>query len=306
MVNDLGPHAPEPAMRERAATKDDLPAIAELFGSVEEAILHRPSRLDSDAVESWLQTISFETNTWLFDQDDALVAVAFAQLHGRRGVLAGAVDPSAQGRGFGTRLIELAEARLGEEGAERLHAWTHAGDDAAHEIFRGRGYCEVRRFWDMAIELDRELPEPALEIDVFREEEDARAFHAALEEAFEDHWEHHPEPFDKWWSRQRAQSGYDGSLWFVIRDKGEIAAVIRNDPNRRHAGYVGALGVRRPWRGRGYGRALLLHSFRQFQLRGMSRATLGVDASNPTGATRLYESVGMYVDQEHVVWEKLR
>jgi ribosomal protein S18 acetylase RimI-like enzyme len=67
---------------------------------------------------------------------------------------------------------------------------------------------------------------------------------------------------------------------------------------------VGALGVRRRWRGRGYGRALLLHTFREFRRRGMTRATLGVDAANPTGATRLYESVGMHVEQEEIVWEK--
>jgi hypothetical protein len=36
----------------------------------------------------------------------------------------------------------------------------------------------------------------------------------------------------------------------------------------------------------------------------MTRATLGVDAANPTGATRLYESVGMHVEQEEIVWEK--
>jgi hypothetical protein len=34
------------------------------------------------------------------------------------------------------------------------------------------------------------------------------------------------------------------------------------------------------------------------------RVTLGVDAANATGATQLYESVGMHVDQELLVWGK--
>ena len=38
--------------------------------------------------------------------------------------------------------------------------------------------------------------------------------------------------------------------------------------------------------------------------RGMARVTLGVDAENPTGATHLYERVGMHVEQENVVFEK--
>ncbi len=290
-------------MRLRSATTEDSAAIARLFGSVEEAILHRPSALDSDAVDDWLGTLSFETNTWLVE-DDALVAVAFAEFRAGTGNFAGAVHPSQWGRGFGTQLVELAEARLDEEGAERLHTWTVAGDEAADDLFSARGYREVRRFWDMAIELDEELPEVALDIHTFREE-DAPSFHAALEEAFEDHWEHHPHPFDEWWSRHRERSGYNPSLWFFISDGGDIAAAIQNDLNYLGGGFVGALGVRRPWRGRGYGRALLLHSFREFRLRDMSRASLVVDAANPTGATRLYESVGMHVELETVVWERL-
>jgi ribosomal protein S18 acetylase RimI-like enzyme len=69
-------------------------------------------------------------------------------------------------------------------------------------------------------------------------------------------------------------------------------------------GWVGRLGVRRPWRKRGLGEALLLHSFNEFYQRGISKVGLGVDASNPTGATRLYQKVGMHVSVEDVVFEK--
>jgi ribosomal protein S18 acetylase RimI-like enzyme len=67
---------------------------------------------------------------------------------------------------------------------------------------------------------------------------------------------------------------------------------------------VAAIGVRRPWRGRGLGRALLLHTFAEFQRRGVNRISLGVDTQNPTGATKLYESVGMRVELEDAVFEK--
>ena len=55
------------------------------------------------------------------------------------------------------------------------------------------------------------------------------------------------------------------------------------------------LGVRRPWRRRGLGRALLLHAFGEFRARGKRGAGLGVDGLNPTGAVRLYEQAGMHV-----------
>ena len=230
------------------------------------------------------------------------MAGAFAELHGSRANSAGAVRPSAQGRGLGARLLELVEERMAVEKAERIHSWTVAADERASELLERRGYREVRRFWDMAIDFEDEPAEPTVEIETFREQ-DARAFHAANEEAFEDHWEPHPSEFETWWERQRARTNYDPSLWFLIRDGDEVAAIARNEL-RGGGGYVGSLGVRPAWRGRGYGRALLLHSFREFRRRGMARATLGVDAANPTGATHLYESVGMHVDLEAIVWEK--
>ena len=44
------------------------------------------------------------------------------------------------------------------------------------------------------------------------------------DEAFHDHWEHHPRPFDEWWRENRNQPEYDPTFWFVIRTAdGEIA-----------------------------------------------------------------------------------
>jgi GNAT superfamily N-acetyltransferase len=82
-----------------------------------------------------------------------------------------------------------------------------------------------------------------------------------------------------------------------------MAAVARNEA-RELGGYVGLLGVRRPWRGRGLAKALLHRTFAEFWRRGLTHVTLGVDAESPTGATQLYERVGMRVESENVVFEK--
>ena len=289
-------------MNTRPATRDDYAAIAALFEAADEPILGHPTTIDLSEVDGWLGTVSLATNTWLFEADGKLVAASFAQNRDGLGIFAGSVLPEAEGRGYGSRIIELAESRVAEEGSARLHGWTIAGNEHATELFGSRGYVDVRRFWEMGIEFGVEPPEPDVSIEPFAMD-DARGFHAALEEAFADHWEPHPEPFETWWERQVGRSNYDPSLWYVIRDGDKIAAICRNEA-RESGGYVGALGVRRPWRGRGYGRDLLRHSFREFRKRGLRRASLGVDAANPTGATRLYESVGMHVLREDIVWEK--
>lgn len=64
------------------------------------------------------------------------------------------------------------------------------------------------------------------------------------------------------------------------------------------------LAVRPAWRQRGLGLALLQRVLREFYRRGTRQVGLGVDAHNPTGATRLYESVGMQVESEYIVYEK--
>ncbi|WP_371357296.1 GNAT family N-acetyltransferase [Hydrocoleum sp. CS-953] len=52
------------------------------------------------------------------------------------------------------------------------------------------------------------------------------------------------------------------------------------------------LGTRRGFRKRGLGKAMLLSGMQRLRDVGMDKALLGVDAENPSGATRLYESVG--------------
>ena len=69
-------------------------------------------------------------------------------------------------------------------------------------------------------------------------------------------------------------------------------------------GWVSTLGVRRPWRRRGVALALLHHSFGEFYRRGQQRVGLGVDAESITGATRLYEKAGMYVQRRYNTYHK--
>jgi ribosomal protein S18 acetylase RimI-like enzyme len=294
-------------MNMRPLTTEDAPALAALAAADEEALRGRPSQLSgADFVEWWGRT-DLDADSRLYEEDARPVAAVWADCLDDLGVIIGFVAQGAKGRGFGGMLVDFGEARLRAREAKRAQVVTLALDTAAAELMALRGYEEVRRFFDLEIELAEPPPAPVLpaglSLETFREE-DARAFHDALDEAFQDHWEHHSVPFEKWWEQRRNAPSYDGSLWFVVRDGDEFAAVIRNEPERRGGGYVGALGVRRPWRGRGLGRALLLHTFGAFWARGQRRVVLGVDADNPTGATKLYESAGMSLELEAVVWEK--
>jgi mycothiol synthase len=290
----------------RPITRDDYEAVLALLNADEELMFAQPARRTLADLDQWLGRCDLDADTWLLADEQGPLAVGWSDAHGDVAVAAGAVHPRAKGRGLGPQLVDRSEAWTRARGLRRLHQ-VSVGDPAATRLYLARGYHEVRRFYEMAIELEDEPPAPSLpdglELESLREE-DARPFFDALEEAFADHWEHHPRQFEDWWPLYRASTNFDPTLWFLVRDGGEVAAVARCEANRNGGGYVGHLGVRRRWRGRGLGRALLRHAFRELWARGICRVTLGVDAASPTGATKLYESVGMTVEQEHVVYEK--
>jgi mycothiol synthase len=286
----------------------DLETAWKLLVLDEEHVHGRPSRIEVSDLRAWLGGIDRDKDTWLLEEDGRLVAFGWHELHGELGFGVGVVHPKERGRGLGAQLVETAVRRSREAGGTRIHYVALAADADAPALLEPRGFREVRRFYEMAIELTASPAVPllpaGLTIETLREE-DARAFHGALDESFRDHWEHHGRPFEEWWEQRSSAPDFDPSLWFLIRDGGEIAATARSDANRNGGGWVAALGVRRPYRGRGLGRFLLLHTFAELYRRDMTRVSLGVDSESPTGATSLYESVGMTVQVEQVVFEKM-
>jgi ribosomal protein S18 acetylase RimI-like enzyme len=93
---------------------------------------------------------------------------------------------------------------------------------------------------------------------------------------------------------RQAESFDPESWWFAWQGEAPVGLLIGD--NRRveqGVGYVRSVGVQKHLRGRGVARALLLTAFADYQRQGRSSVQLGVDTGNTTGATRLYESVGM-------------
>jgi mycothiol synthase len=291
----------------RAIRPEDAERIAAVFRVDESALRGRPSRLGADDIRAFWGRLDFDRYSWLFEADGVVLGAGWYMLWGEIGHGVGGVAQGAKGRGIGAALAGHYEESARASGAVSLRTFLLPEDAAAVALFVSRGFREVGRFYEMAIELDGPPPEPVLSdglrLEPFRED-DARVFHDAVGDAFSENWDFVGMPFDEWWELRRGQNEDEqGPLWFVVRDGDEIAAAVRNEV-RAAGGFVGLLGVRRAWRGRGLGRALLQRSFGEFWRRGLRRVTLGVDSENPTGATRLYESVGMAVESTNVTYEK--
>jgi mycothiol synthase len=296
---------PPDSFRVRHVDHDDVSAINALVVAADEAVMGWSDSTEADLLD-WWRLVDLEQDSWLVE-NESLVAYGVLYPHGDIADLDCYVDPGWKGRGLGRWLLERGQERGRERGLTSAQAWCLAQDTAATALFESLGFGEVRRYYRMLIELDGPPPEPewpeSFRVDTF-ELDDARDFHAVLNEAFEEEWNWVPKPFDRWYEHRVQGPDFDPTLWWIVRDGDEMAAVLRGEPQRFDAGWVGAIGVRRKWRKRGLGLALLHHAFREFYRRGQQKVALGVDAQNPTGATRLYERAGMHVAYEAAAFQK--
>ena len=299
-------------------TRADLPAIAEFTALCD--------RLDTGGVDFTPASFEMEwafprfdpaTDAWTI-QSPAGELVAYAHVTRRPKVApeaVGWVHPEHRGRGLGSLLVDLTEARVREiveaPGAEEPRAivhWTNHAVRGAAVLLEGRGYRVNRSFWRMSIALGEDEPPapvwPAgVELRPMRVGVDDEAVYETVVTAFRDHWGSAPLPFAEWRKVRMGTRFFDPTLWLLGWTGDRLVGASLNMDEDGEA-WVQTLGVLREARGRGLGRALLVESFRTFHRRGRRQVLLGVDSENLTGATRLYENAGMSIDRQWDHWER--
>jgi mycothiol synthase len=184
------------------------------------------------------------------------------------------------------------------------HVFANPNNTVKCGMYEEAGGTIVRRFYRMAIVLDQPpvLPEltDGIEIrQVERTESDLRTMHELIDTAFLDHFDPIREPYERWLALSADGSCQDLSLWWFATVNGVPGAGLYGS-ELPESGYVDVLGTLREYRGRGLAKALLLNAFGEFYRRGRTKVGLSVDADSLTGATRLYQSVGMTVQHEWV------
>jgi mycothiol synthase len=289
------------------ALPTDAAAVAELCMAYEIAMYGQTTFSQSDLEEEWAE-MDLDRDVRVVREGGRIVGYSAIRERGEPWRVEGYVHPDAFGRGIGTRLATALEAQAVEAGARRLQNSVIEADSTARSLLEALGYDAVRVFREMRLELEAPPAAPewpdGLRVEAFDPERDARAFHAAHQQAFADHWDYTPRDFPTWSKSHLESERFDPGLWSVVRAGDEIAAGAICTGDTYGGGWIHVLFTCRPWRRRGVGAALLADAFRRFWERGERSVGLGVDAANDTGAFQLYERAGMVPFLGWVVYEK--
>lgn len=313
----------------RGANLNDVESTLTLFNRWSRSVIGRDEITVADAIRNEWVSPGFDPS-----EDIRLVFAPNGQMAGYTEVwttakppvhpwMWGRVDPDYEDLGIGTWLLSWAEQRAlqalsglpdGLRFAPRVG--THREAERPKKLFEDQGYRYIRSSYQMLIEMDGPVPDAefpqGVSVRTYNPQTDAQAVYRAQTDSFRDHFGFVEEPWEEGLKRFRhfwEQDGFDPNLLFLATDgsSGEIAGISLCPPHSiddSEQGWVGTLGVCRPWRKRGIGLALLRHSFNEFYRRGKRKVGLGVDAQNLTGALRLYENAGMHVHQAFDQYEK--
>lgn len=298
---------------------DDAAAVAGLKQVVQVARDGESDMTLEEVVEEWsLPRLVLDEDAWVVTTlRGEVVGYTLVWMEDPPSVFVAELDvhPGHRGHGLSELLLELSESRAARAARRpaagaptNLGVWTHEDDVERRALYERHGFHYVRTFLHLEVDLAgapaTTLWPSGIAVRRFRRHRDEAAVHGADEEAFRDHWRPESMDLDEWLAFRFERPDLDLGLWWVAWDGEEVAGCLLALETPL-GGYIDSLSVRRPWRGRGLGRALLLEAFAELRRRGRPRAYLGVDSENPTGAMGLYRSVGMRAKRgAHLVFEK--
>jgi len=159
------------------------------------------------------------------------------------------------------------------------------------------GLHQVRKYWTMRNhDPDRKYPKLPEGVKIRRAdvEKEKATWHFLFMDSFSDHYGFQQKSFQEWLKKQNDAVLQDpNGVFFLEENSLPVGFLVCTNHRADHqGGFIDKLGVRKNFRGRGYGELLLRHGCAYSKERGFRDVALGVDTGNGTGAVALYEKVG--------------
>jgi mycothiol synthase len=295
----------------RAPERGDAKAVAALISACQIADTGETDMSVERMLDDW-HSLDLAEEAVILTAPDGRIA-AYADVFNRSFVIVsiyGYVHPDYREVGLGSYLVAWGERwtrdhmlQAQENARVVVQHYINSANEAARRLLENSGYSQVRGIYVMETTLDEPptLPRWPADISVrtFVPGRDEHAVYEAVEDAFRDLWGRPRNPFERF-VRETKNENFDPSLWFLALQGDEIAGLVLCK-TLAGEGWIDVVGVRRPWRNRGLGLALLRHAFTEYQRRNIRRVSLSVDAESITGAPRLYRRAGMRVRESYII-----
>jgi mycothiol synthase len=295
----------------RAPERGDAKAVAALISACQIADTGETDMSVERMLDDW-HSLDLAEEAVILTAPDGRIA-AYADVFNRSFVIVsiyGYVHPDYREVGLGSYLVAWGERwtrdhmlQAQENARVVVQHYINSANEAARRLLENSGYSQVRGIYVMETTLDEPPPLSRWPADIsvrtFVKGRDERAVYEAVEDAFRDLWGRPRNPFERF-VRETKNENFDPSLWFLALQGDEIAGLVLCK-TLAGEGWIDVVGVRRPWRNRGLGLALLRHAFTEYQRRNIRRVSLSVDAESITGAPRLYGRAGMRVRESYII-----
>ena len=209
------------------------------------------------------------------------------------------------------KMLERARGVLTEQSrvSAILQVRASVDDEKARALFTSFDFEPRRDLWTMERSNLADIKPPALPDDIelraYAPGKHDEAWRLSFNEAFSDHWGGWMQMSPTFWQRYVKRPTFRPDLSLVAWAGDEIAGFChcRLAEDRKQGG-VRYVGVRPKWRRRGLGEALTRAGMIRLREVGVERASLGVDATNTTGAQLLYEKNGFVVTRRIVMYRR--
>ena len=232
----------------------------------------------------------------LIDGGAAGYSLVVPELAIGRAVVEGSVTPERRGRGIGTALLARAIGHSKELGAGRVHTACKATEEDASSLFRGAGFQEVQRQWQMRLlPKDRKRSQAShggLMVRVLAEGEEALLAHLQ-NEVFAGSFGFAPNTQQEMAYRLRMSGGTPDDVLLLLNEDAPLAYCwtrLRRRGNER-VGQIAMIGALPAARGKGAGKAVLRAGLDHLVTRGAEAIELTVYQDN-TPAVELYKATG--------------
>jgi ribosomal protein S18 acetylase RimI-like enzyme len=288
-------------------------------------IMNRAMKEFPDFTPMTLADATMEENAPTFDRQGRFIAerndesVGYVHAYldpkreDRQGFLEGPfVIPVYRRKHIGGALIKTALNNFQERGIKKVEGLTRANSIAGQKLLESFAFTLHRMFSRMKRSLEN-LPVNVGEnkgikiIDLSNTDASIKIGVELTNEAFNEHYNFRPNTYEEieyYYGEQKKLGVHFNNFVAYSSDVPVGIMITAIDPRefehyKKRTSLLAVLGVLKPYRSKGIGKALMIHAMKFLRDKGMEEARLFVDDTNITKAIKIYESLGFEVSLKY-------